>query len=89
VDRRRNGPAYEYYSWIAVFALVTVLQVGHLGGHTVQVAQLQLPNGTIACPPWGLPLACARPFRGRPATPPAMMLSSGGEITIGKTWFTI
>lgn len=42
---------YEHYSWIAVFAVVTALQVGHLGEHTFQVTQLQFLNGTIACPP--------------------------------------
>src|SRR4051794_24651598 len=42
---------YEHYSWIAIFAIVTALQVGHLGEHVFQVTQLAVLNGTNACPP--------------------------------------
>lgn len=42
---------YEHYNWIAVFAIVAALQVGHIGEHTFQVVQLAFLNGTIACPP--------------------------------------
>lgn len=42
---------YEHYNWIAVFAVVTALQVGHIGEHTAQVVQLAALNGTISCPP--------------------------------------
>jgi hypothetical protein len=41
----------QHYSWLAVFAVVTVLQVGHLGEHTFQVVQLRFLDGTLACPP--------------------------------------
>ncbi len=42
---------YEHYSWIAVFAVVTALQVGHLGEHAFQVTQLRVLNGVLTCPP--------------------------------------
>jgi hypothetical protein len=46
---------YENYSWMAVFAIITALQVGHLGEHAFQVTQLRFLNGgntaSIACPP--------------------------------------
>lgn len=42
---------YKHYSWLAVFAVVTVLQVGHYGEHFVQVNELAFFNGTLACPP--------------------------------------
>ncbi|MBZ0297992.1 MAG: cyclic nucleotide-binding domain-containing protein [Anaerolineae bacterium] len=41
----------EHYTWIAIFAVFTVLQVGHLGEHIMQVSQLVLTTGTLACPP--------------------------------------
>lgn len=41
---------YQHYHWVAVFAVVTALQVGHMGEHTAQVVQLGALNGTIACP---------------------------------------
>ena len=41
---------YKHYHWLAVFAVVTALQVGHIGEHTAQVVQLGALNGTIACP---------------------------------------
>lgn len=40
----------EHYHWIAIFAIVTFLQIGHLGEHVAQVAQLTV-DGTLACPP--------------------------------------
>ena len=42
---------YQHYQWIAVFAIVTALQVGHLGEHAFQVTQIAALNGTVACPP--------------------------------------
>ena len=42
---------FEHYNWVAVFAIVAALQVGHLGEHTFQVVQLSVLNGTTACPP--------------------------------------
>src|SRR3712207_32817 len=42
---------FEHYNWVAVFAIVAALQVGHLGEHSFQVVQLRFLNGTIACPP--------------------------------------
>jgi hypothetical protein len=42
---------FEHYSLFAIFALVTFLQVGHLGEHLFQVTQLTAMNGTFACPP--------------------------------------
>src|SRR5919199_1144374 len=42
---------FEHYNWVAVFAIVAALQVGHLGEHTFQVVQLSVLNGTSACPP--------------------------------------
>lgn len=42
---------YEHYGIIAIFAVVTVLQLGHLGEHVAQVVQLKALNGTLACPP--------------------------------------
>jgi hypothetical protein len=42
---------YEHYGWIAAFAVVTALQVGHLGEHALQVTQLRVLDGVLACPP--------------------------------------
>ncbi|TCJ19828.1 cyclic nucleotide-binding domain-containing protein [Rubrobacter taiwanensis] len=42
---------YQHYSWMAVFAVVTALQVLHMGEHFLQVTQLSVLNGTLACPP--------------------------------------
>ena len=42
---------YEHYSFMAVLALVTILQVGHLGEHFFQVSQLYGLNGVLVCPP--------------------------------------
>ena len=41
----------EHYQWIAVFAIITALQVGHLGEHLAQVGALSVVTGTLACPP--------------------------------------
>jgi hypothetical protein len=41
---------YEHYSFIAVFAIITALQVGHLGEHAFQVGALYGANGVIQCP---------------------------------------
>ncbi len=41
----------KHYSWIAIFAVVCVLQIGHVGEHIVQVGALSIANGTLACPP--------------------------------------
>lgn len=41
----------EHYQWVAVFAIITALQVGHLGEHLAQVGALSLTPGTLACPP--------------------------------------
>jgi Cyclic nucleotide-binding domain len=46
---------YQHYQWIAIFAVVAGLQVGHMAEHTVQVLQLGFGNGTLACPPPGTP----------------------------------
>jgi hypothetical protein len=42
---------YKHYNWLAIFAVVTVLQVGHIGEHAVQVTELAFLNGTLSCPP--------------------------------------
>lgn len=41
----------EHYQWIAVFAIITALQIGHLGEHLAQVGALSVVTGTLACPP--------------------------------------
>jgi hypothetical protein len=41
---------FEHYNWVAVFAIVAALQVGHLGEHAFQVSQLYLLNGVLECP---------------------------------------
>ena len=41
----------QHYHWIAFFAVITALQLGHLGEHVLQVTQLGVMNGTLACPP--------------------------------------
>lgn len=41
----------EHYSWIAVFAVFVLLQLGHLGEHVAQVGALSFLDGTSACPP--------------------------------------
>ena len=41
----------EHYNWIAIFGIIIVLQLGHLGEHVTQVTQLGFMNGTLACPP--------------------------------------
>ncbi|MEC7761873.1 MAG: cyclic nucleotide-binding domain-containing protein [Pseudomonadota bacterium] len=39
------------YSMIAVLGLFTVLQIGHFAEHVIQVIQINMLNGTVACPP--------------------------------------
>lgn len=39
---------YEHYGLWAIFGVVVLLQIGHMGEHTVQVAQLLLYNGALA-----------------------------------------
>lgn len=39
---------YKHYGFYAIFATIALLQVGHLGEHTVQVLQLLLTGGDLA-----------------------------------------
>ncbi len=39
------------YSMIALLGLFTVLQIGHFAEHLIQVIQLNMLDGTVACPP--------------------------------------
>jgi hypothetical protein len=39
---------YRHYGFFAIFGLITLLQVGHLGEHTTQVIQLVLTHGDLA-----------------------------------------
>jgi hypothetical protein len=39
---------YEHYGLWAVFGVATLLQIGHMGEHTVQVSQLMLYHGQLA-----------------------------------------
>ena len=41
----------EHYSWIAIFTVFMLLQIGHLGEHVAQVGSLSFLEGTMACPP--------------------------------------
>jgi hypothetical protein len=41
----------KHYHWIAVFAVVTMLQLGHLGEHVLQAGALAFTDATLACPP--------------------------------------
>lgn len=41
----------EHYHWIAIFAVIVVLQLGHLGEHVAQTGALVFTNATLACPP--------------------------------------
>ncbi len=41
----------DHYSWIAVFGILTILQIGHVGEHLAQVGELMFLEGTLACPP--------------------------------------
>jgi len=67
---------FEHYHWIAVFAVVTALQVGHMGEHTVQVVQLGVMDGTLACPPPDNATRIVMPdATGQPAVGP-----NGGQI---------
>jgi len=39
---------YEHYGFWAIFGVVVLLQIGHMGEHTVQVTQLLLYRGALA-----------------------------------------
>jgi hypothetical protein len=39
---------YEHYGFWAIFGVAVLLQIGHIGEHTVQVTQLLLYNGRLA-----------------------------------------
>jgi hypothetical protein len=39
---------YEHYGFWAIFGVAVLLQVGHIGEHTVQVVQLLIYNGRLA-----------------------------------------
>jgi hypothetical protein len=39
---------YEHYGFWAIFGVVVLLQIGHMGEHTVQVTQLMLYHGRLA-----------------------------------------
>ncbi len=39
------------YGTIAVFAVICILQIGHVGEHVAQVTQLALLHGVAVCPP--------------------------------------
>ncbi len=41
----------EHYAWIAVFGILAVVQIGHFGEHVIQVAQIEVFDGSLACPP--------------------------------------
>lgn len=41
---------YEHYNFVAVFAVIAALQVGHLGEHAFQIVQLEALNGVLECP---------------------------------------
>lgn len=41
----------ENYGWVAVFGIITILQLGHFAEHLIQVVQIDLFDGTTACPP--------------------------------------
>lgn len=41
----------ENYSWVAIFAVFVVLQVGHLVEHVARVSQWAVLEGTLDCPP--------------------------------------
>ena len=38
---------YKYQAWMAFFFAITVIQVGHLSEHGIQVAQLLMSGGTL------------------------------------------
>lgn len=39
------------YAAVAFLGLFTILQIGHFAEHLIQVFQIDLMNGTVACPP--------------------------------------
>ena len=42
---------FKHYNYFAVFAVITALQVGHLGEHAFQVVELRFLGGVLTCPP--------------------------------------
>jgi hypothetical protein len=41
----------QNYAAVAFLGLFTILQIGHFAEHLIQVFQIDLMNGTVACPP--------------------------------------
>ncbi len=41
----------QNYAAVALLGLFTILQIGHFAEHLIQVLQIELGNGTVACPP--------------------------------------
>jgi hypothetical protein len=41
----------EHYTWMAVFGILAVVQIGHFAEHVIQVAQIEVFDGSLACPP--------------------------------------
>jgi hypothetical protein len=41
---------HRHYNWLAIFAVITLAQVGHIGEHAVQMIQLIWMDGTLVCP---------------------------------------
>jgi hypothetical protein len=41
----------QNYAAVAFLGLFTILQIGHFAEHLIQVFQIDLLNGTVACPP--------------------------------------
>lgn len=41
----------KHYHWFAIFAVFTVLQLGHVMEHVVQAGALVMTDATLACPP--------------------------------------
>jgi len=39
------------YAVVALLGLFTILQIGHFAEHLIQVLQIEIGNGTVACPP--------------------------------------
>ena len=39
------------YAAVAFLGIFTVMQIGHFAEHLIQVLQIDLANGTVACPP--------------------------------------
>lgn len=41
----------EHYTWMAVFGILAIVQIGHFAEHVIQVAQIEVFDGSLACPP--------------------------------------